>query len=223
MIKNIKSIASPSRPPMQYSYIIPFLLRASLFFLTAVTFLFTSCSPKKLNSLEIYFQKIERLAVQDSVISYNPKIEEKQVQFLWARAREFNFPYGANGVLHILEETRIKDGKQARFLIILLTKNKNIGARRIDYKFKDTLYDKQPFQKILDNIEWRSLKTGCSLVEKEKCEIHREWIGVAITPELRAILKKVDRHTTYRIYGKNIYYDFDAKIRLVYLQRYLSE
>ena len=149
--------------------------------------------------------------MRDSVIGYYPKIEEKQVHFLWARAREFNFPYGENGVLHMLEEIRIKDGKQVKFLIILLTKNKNIGARRIDYKFKDTLYDKQPFQKLLESTEWQSLKEDCDLIKKEKCKIHREWIGVAITQELRNILKKVDRHTTYRIYGKDIFYDFDAK------------
>ena len=110
MIKNIKTFVSSNsyKTSRQNSYIIYIFFRASLFFLILVTFLFISCSPKRLSSLEIYFQKIEKLEVRDSVIGYYPKIEEKQVHFLWARAREFNFPYGENGVLHMLEEIRIK-------------------------------------------------------------------------------------------------------------------
>ena len=49
------------------------------------------------------------------MVSYNQEKTEKRVQILWARAREVDFPYGKNGVLHILEDRRITDEKQKVF------------------------------------------------------------------------------------------------------------
>ena len=80
-----------------------------------------------MDPLVLYFQRIEKLKVNDSVLSYNQKKAEKQVQLLRIRAREFNFPYEKNGVLQIIEDTRTRDTGQEKFLIILLTKNQKIS------------------------------------------------------------------------------------------------
>ena len=188
-----------------------FIPKILLLFLVIAVSLLVSCSQKTVDPLVLYFQRIEKLKVNDSVLSYNQKKAEKQVQLLRIRAREFNFPYEKNGVLQIIEDTRTRDTGQEKFLIILLTKNKKLGIRRIDYKLRDTKYKKQSFQKILETADWRSLQTNCSFVADKKCKIYREWITVTMTPELSAILKKVDKHTIYRLYGKTSYYDFDAR------------
>ncbi len=184
-------------------------IQKSIFFLAV--FLFASCSSKKPDALIFYLKKIEQLKVKESVTGYDQKRREKHVRFLWVRAREFGFPYGKNGVLHIIEETRTKDGGQKKNLIVLLTKNRRLGIRRIDYKLKDTAYEKSSLQKILESSNWRGLQTNCSFTTEKECKTYREWISVAMTPELRAILKKTDRHTTFRLYGEKRYYDFDAR------------
>ena len=182
-----------------------------LLFLSVVVSLVTSCSPKKLDPLTIYFQRIEQLKVKDLITGYDQKRTEKQTQFLWVRAREFGFSYGKDGVLQIIEETKTRDGKQEKFLIVLLTKNKRLDIRRIDYKLQDTIYKKK-FQKILESANWHSLKKKCKFVTKKECEIYRGWVSVAMTPELRATLQKVNRHTVFRLYdSKNILYYFDAR------------
>ena len=145
------------------------------------------------------------------MVSYNQEKTEKRVQILWARAREVDFPYGKNGVLHILEDRRITDEKQESFLIVLLTKNKKLDIQKIDYKLKDTVYIKQPFQKILESTKWRSATENCDFIEKTDCEVYREWVSVNMTPELRNILIKLDRHVVYRLYNNSRFYDFDAR------------
>ena len=103
-------------------------MQRSLLFLVVVVSLCTSCSSAIKNPLTLYFQRIEKLKVQNFVVSYNQEKTEKRVQILWARAREVDFPYGKNGVLHILEDRRITDEKQESFLIVLLTKNKKLDS-----------------------------------------------------------------------------------------------
>ena len=99
-----------------------FIPKILLLFLVIAVSLLVSCSQKTVDPLVLYFQRIEKLKVNDSVLSYNQK--KAEMQLLRIRAREFNFPYEKNGVLQIIEDTRTRDTGQEKFLIILLTKKK---------------------------------------------------------------------------------------------------
>ena len=94
-----------------------FIPKILLLFLVIAVSLLVSCSQKTVDPLVLYFQRIEKLKVNDSVLSYNQKKAEKQVQLLRIRAREFDFPYEKNGVLQIIEDTRTRDTGQEKFLI----------------------------------------------------------------------------------------------------------
>ena len=59
-----------------------FIPKILLFFLVIAVSLLVSCSQKTVDPLVLCFQRIEKLKVNDSVLSYNQKKAEKQVQLL---------------------------------------------------------------------------------------------------------------------------------------------